>query len=107
LTALGARPGREPPSKHSVPRIAWWRGTGRGRRCECRTEDGRIIYMALADCRAAEVAVEREDKVKAWCVEVPRFQEPPEEDWCVVARCERGVGLRVLVGGRIPSRTPR
>jgi hypothetical protein len=26
-----------------------------------------------ADCRVAEMAVEREDKVKAWCVEVPRF----------------------------------
>jgi hypothetical protein len=28
--------------------------------CECRAEDGRIIYMAPADCRVAEVAVERE-----------------------------------------------
>jgi hypothetical protein len=45
--------------------------------CECRTEDGRIIYMAPTDCRVAEMAVEREDKVKAWCVEVPRFKAPP------------------------------
>jgi hypothetical protein len=41
--------------------------------CECRTEDGRIIYMAPMDCRVAEMVIEREDKVKAWCVEVPRF----------------------------------
>jgi hypothetical protein len=41
--------------------------------CECRTEDGKIIYMAPADCRMAEKVIEREDGVKAWCVEVPRF----------------------------------